>query len=237
MTPYYTSLPLRRTTIYGNDLNREKPSGSSELSLARPARTDAEGSSCSLVPEMPLTLSVYPSFTDTTRVVLMLAVQLTPGTWTVCTSATRAYASTALPSVGVTLPETIVFSEDVKKGKPEYVPIAFSLIFLLVPIPSLHDATCHTTHHAHHQRKTNRPDPYLLGAQRLSKPPASCLVVEDAPAGIRSGKSAGCKTLGLLTTHGRREMEAVGADWIVSDLASVKMRVVDGRVEVSITVD
>ncbi|EIM87938.1 phosphatase [Stereum hirsutum FP-91666 SS1] len=125
---------------------------------------------------------------------------LTPGTWTVCTSATRAYASTALPSVGVTIPETIVFAEDVKQGKPA-------------------------------------PDPYLLGAHRLSKPPTSCLVVEDAPAGVRSGKAAGCKTLGLLTTHGKSEMEAAGADWIVEDLASVKMTVVNGKVEVSIRVD
>lgn len=89
----------------------------------------------------------------------------------------------------------------------------------------------------HSEPKNNRPDPYLLGAQRLSKPPSSCLVVEDAPAGIRSGKAAGCKTLGLLTTHGKSEMEAVGTDFIVPDLASVKMKVVDGRVEVSITID
>lgn len=32
-------------------------------------------------------------------------------------------------------------------------------------------------------------------------------------------------------------MEGAGADWIVENLASVKMRVVEGRVEVSITVE
>lgn len=32
-------------------------------------------------------------------------------------------------------------------------------------------------------------------------------------------------------------MEAAGADWIVKDLASVKMTVVNGKVEVSIRVD
>lgn len=155
-------------------MNREKPSGSKELSLARPARTDAEGSSCSPVPGMLLTLSVYPSFTDTAQLVLTLAMQLTPGTWTVCTSATRAYASTALPSVGVTLPETIVFSEDVKKGKPEYVPIAFSLIFLLVPISSLHAATRHTTVLTINQKSTDQiPTSSAPNVSPNPPPPAS----------------------------------------------------------------
>ncbi|WP_053681088.1 HAD family hydrolase [Streptomyces sp. WM4235] len=35
------------------------------------------------------------------------------------------------------------------------------------------------------------PAPYLLGARRLGATPARCLVVEDAPSGIRSGLRAG----------------------------------------------
>lgn len=35
------------------------------------------------------------------------------------------------------------------------------------------------------------PVPYLLGARRLGADPRDCLVIEDAPSGIRSGLSAG----------------------------------------------
>ncbi|MBN6029928.1 sugar phosphatase [Pantoea ananatis] len=39
------------------------------------------------------------------------------------------------------------------------------------------------------------PDPYLLGAERLSLSPADCVVVEDAPAGVISGLAAGCAVI------------------------------------------
>ncbi len=37
-----------------------------------------------------------------------------------------------------------------------------------------------------------KPDPYLLGAERLGVSPARCLVFEDAPAGIESALNARC---------------------------------------------
>jgi phosphoglycolate phosphatase-like HAD superfamily hydrolase len=40
--------------------------------------------------------------------------------WTICTSATRAYACAALEIVGIDKPETAVFAEDVEQGKPAY---------------------------------------------------------------------------------------------------------------------
>ena len=49
--------------------------------------------------------------------------------------------------------------------------------------------------------------------------PSRCLVVEDAPAGVRSGNAAGCKTLGLITSHSREQMEEVNPDWLVPNLA------------------
>jgi sugar-phosphatase len=39
------------------------------------------------------------------------------------------------------------------------------------------------------------PDPYLAAAQRLRIAPARCAVVEDAPAGIASARSAGVPTV------------------------------------------
>ena len=44
------------------------------------------------------------------------------------------------------------------------------------------------------------PAPYLLAASRLGYPPARCLVVEDAPAGVESGRAAGMHVVGVLTS-------------------------------------
>lgn len=41
------------------------------------------------------------------------------------------------------------------------------------------------------------PDAYLLGAEKLGFVPASCVVVEDAPAGILSGLNAGCAVIAV----------------------------------------
>jgi len=71
------------------------------------------------------------------------------------------------------------------------------------------------------QRGKPDPEPYLKGAMRLGLAPADCLVVEDAPAGIRAGKAAGSPVLALRTTETDVELTAAGADWIVTNLASV----------------
>jgi len=65
------------------------------------------------------------------------------------------------------------------------------------------------------------PEPYLKGAQVLGVPAADCLVVEDAPAGIRAGKAAGARVLGLRTTASDAELQQAGADWIVDDCAEL----------------
>jgi mannitol-1-/sugar-/sorbitol-6-phosphatase len=51
------------------------------------------------------------------------------------------------------------------------------------------------------------PDPYLKAAELLGADPARCLVVEDAPAGVQAGKSAGATVLALHTTHARADLE------------------------------
>jgi mannitol-1-/sugar-/sorbitol-6-phosphatase len=45
------------------------------------------------------------------------------------------------------------------------------------------------------------PQPYLRAAEVIGVPPAQCVVVEDAPAGIRAGKEAGMTVLAVATTH------------------------------------
>ncbi|KAK6542933.1 hypothetical protein TWF694_006871 [Orbilia ellipsospora] len=62
------------------------------------------------------------------------------------------------------------------------------------------------------------------------------LVLEDAPAGIRAGKAAGCAVIALTTTHSREEAVEAGADWIVKDLSCVKaVKGAKGGVELEIT--
>jgi len=68
-----------------------------------------------------------------------------------------------------------------------------------------------------------KPDPeiFLLAIRRLELTPGECLVVEDAPNGIRAGKAAGATCLGLSTSFSVAELRAAGADWTAPDLAHV----------------
>jgi sugar-phosphatase len=65
------------------------------------------------------------------------------------------------------------------------------------------------------------PEPYLTGAKLLGFAPADCLVIEDSPAGIASGKAAGCKVLAVLSSHTQAEL--AGADWFVASLEQVSI--------------
>jgi HAD superfamily hydrolase (TIGR01509 family) len=47
------------------------------------------------------------------------------------------------------------------------------------------------------------PEPFLTAAQRLNVPPASCLVFEDADAGIRSAEAAGMAWVRIAQPHER----------------------------------
>jgi mannitol-1-/sugar-/sorbitol-6-phosphatase len=69
--------------------------------------------------------------------------------------------------------------------------------------------------------KRGKPDPacYVIAAQRLGTDPARCLVLEDAPAGIRAGRAAGAMVVALRTTYPDDELREAHA--IADDLASL----------------
>jgi HAD superfamily hydrolase (TIGR01509 family) len=48
-----------------------------------------------------------------------------------------------------------------------------------------------------------KPDPaiFLEAARRLELPPARCVVVEDAPAGLEGARRAGMPSIGVLSSH------------------------------------
>lgn len=73
------------------------------------------------------------------------------------------------------------------------------------------------------------PEPYWKGAEKLKLAPADCIVVEDAPAGIRSAKAAGTRVIALRTTTSDRELRAAGADWIVDSCAAISLTLGSGE--------
>jgi HAD superfamily hydrolase (TIGR01509 family) len=63
------------------------------------------------------------------------------------------------------------------------------------------------------------PEPYLKGAALLKLNPAECLVIENAPLGIRSAKEAGMTVIAVRTTLPDKYLRQ--ADYIVDDLVQV----------------
>ena len=75
-----------------------------------------------------------------------------------------------------------------------------------------------------------KPDPacYLRGLELLNRnrrgghrPPSAstCLVVEDSPPGIQSGRAAGMRTLGVTNTVSDAALRAAGADVVTARLS------------------
>jgi beta-phosphoglucomutase len=50
------------------------------------------------------------------------------------------------------------------------------------------------------------PRPYLKAAAALGVSPASCVVVEDSPAGVASAVAAGCRCVAVASTHPLEEL-------------------------------
>jgi haloacid dehalogenase superfamily, subfamily IA, variant 3 with third motif having DD or ED/haloacid dehalogenase superfamily, subfamily IA, variant 1 with third motif having Dx(3-4)D or Dx(3-4)E len=65
------------------------------------------------------------------------------------------------------------------------------------------------------------PEPFLTAAARLGVAPADCLVVEDAPAGLRSATAAGMGTIAVTTTH---PASLLTADLLVPGLDALRVR-------------
>jgi sugar-phosphatase len=67
------------------------------------------------------------------------------------------------------------------------------------------------------------PEPYLKGAALLGFSPGECVVFEDAPAGIRAGKAAGARVIGILAISPVSELLEAGATWTVKNCGSVSL--------------
>ncbi|MGA3092138.1 MAG: HAD-IA family hydrolase [Terriglobales bacterium] len=78
------------------------------------------------------------------------------------------------------------------------------------------------------------PEPYLKAAAKLGFAAADCVVLEDAPAGVRAGKAAGAKVIAFLTTMNRHHLEAAGADWIAASCAALEASPDESSVRLSL---
>jgi mannitol-1-/sugar-/sorbitol-6-phosphatase len=65
------------------------------------------------------------------------------------------------------------------------------------------------------------PEPYLKGAKLFGVPPAQCLVIEDAPSGIRAAHAAGMKVIALASTYPASQLQQ--ADAVVEKLSQIQV--------------
>jgi beta-phosphoglucomutase len=63
------------------------------------------------------------------------------------------------------------------------------------------------------------PDTFLTAAEKLSVPPAQCVVVEDAVPGVQAGKAAGMVVVAITTT--RTRLDLAQADRVIDRFTEV----------------
>jgi beta-phosphoglucomutase len=66
------------------------------------------------------------------------------------------------------------------------------------------------------------PEPYRTAADRLGIDPAECLVIENAPLGLRSAAAAGMDRVALETTLPAGHLSAAGAGWVFADVRALR---------------
>lgn len=83
------------------------------------------------------------------------------------------------------------------------------------------------------KRGKPEPDAFLLGAELLGIPPADCVVVEDAAAGVLAGLNAGSHVIAVNVPAGSPRLDEV--DFVLTSLASLAVhKASDGNVTVSL---
>jgi mannitol-1-/sugar-/sorbitol-6-phosphatase len=65
------------------------------------------------------------------------------------------------------------------------------------------------------------PEPYLKGAKALGFEPQRCLVIEDAPAGIRAAHAAGMKVIGFASTY--KPEQLAEAETVIRNFAQLSV--------------
>jgi len=72
----------------------------------------------------------------------------------------------------------------------------------------------------HVNRGKPHPEIYESTSRKLGVKPHQCLVFEDSPPGVASGKDAGMTVVGILSSHSAEELH--DADYVVSDFTNIQ---------------
>jgi len=86
-----------------------------------------------------------------------------------------------------------------------------------LPVPNRLITASDVTHGKPH------PEPYLKAAKLLGFPASRCVVLEDVPAGIQSGKAAGARVIAFTTTVPASNLRHAGADWMLRNCAGIRV--------------
>ncbi len=86
-----------------------------------------------------------------------------------------------------------------------------------LPLPARFITATDITHGKPH------PEPFLMGAAALGYPATECVVFEDIPAGVQSGKAAGAKVVAFTTTVPEFALKTAGADCVLTSCADVRL--------------
>jgi sugar-phosphatase len=84
------------------------------------------------------------------------------------------------------------------------------------------------------------PEPYRKGAMGLGFAPEECIVVEDALAGIASGRNAGARVIAFTTTASIADLVTAKPDWILRDCSAIRLDAMDRELKLAlkeVTVD
>ncbi|MCS6967378.1 MAG: HAD family phosphatase [Cytophagales bacterium] len=73
---------------------------------------------------------------------------------------------------------------------------------------------------SHVSKGKPHPEIYLKTSAALGLPPSQCIVFEDSLAGVRAARAAGCKVVGVLTTH--RAEELTEAQITIADFTNLQ---------------
>jgi sugar-phosphatase len=79
------------------------------------------------------------------------------------------------------------------------------------------------------------PEPYLMGAKLLEMNPSECLVIEDAPAGIRAAHAGGMKTIAITSTYPASALQE--ADAVVQKLSQIRVKRLAGSGSLTVEVE
>lgn len=134
--------------------------------------------------------------------------------WAIVTSGTEPLVTGWLDRLALPHPEVLVTAESVENGKPD--PTCYNLGRSRLGLDGDSGEAESSS------SKVGGRDGRGTGKGK-GKGKGEILVLEDSPAGIRAGKAAGCRVLGLVTSHTAEQVVAAGPDWVVRDLRSVRL--------------